>query len=317
MPISTPSGSYLWLAIHTTLFFVRLPVFLSYVAFYLLVLHNLPFPSGLRKLLLWGTMGIPGIWWVDLQLDGVKRGRVAQQSSRLPRGPSVIAANFTSPIDALYLAAVFDPVFTISYPGTRKVRQASLLRMALYALSPAQLREPDPSKLIDLAAIMRRYPDRTIVVFPECGTTNGRGILPLAPSLAAVPADRGIYPVSIRYTAPDITTPVPGLWLAFLWKLLSRPTHCIRVRIAEVQHNGSSADGNGTGSNAGESSSARGALMNGSAESLDGDLTPDEQRTLSNVAEALARLGRNKRVGLNMKDKAAFVELWQKSKSWF
>lgn len=321
LPISTPSGSYLWLAAHATLFFVRLPIFLGYVSLYLLVLHNLPFPLGVRKLLLWGTMAIPGIWWVDLQLDGVKRGHVAQQSGRLPRGPSVIAANFTSPIDSLYLAAVFDPIFTISYPHTRKVRHVSLLRMVLYALSPAQLRDDElqnPAGLVDLAALMRRYPDRTIVVFPECGTTNGRGILPLAPSLAAVPADRGIYPVSIRYTAPDITTPVPGAWLSFLWKLLSRPTHCIRVRIAEVQYNDAAAamngHGNGNGGNAGESSSAHSALLDGPADG--GDVTAEEQRTLDKIAEALARLGRNKRVGLTLQDKAAFVALWQKSRRW-
>ncbi|EJT76091.1 hypothetical protein GGTG_06015 [Gaeumannomyces tritici R3-111a-1] len=311
LPISTPSGSYLWLAAHATLFFVRLPIFLSYVIFYLVVLHNLPFPTGMRKLLLWGTMAIPGIWWVDLQLDGVKRGHVAQQSSRLPRGPSVIAANFTSPIDPLYLAAVFDPIFTISYPNTRKVRHVSLLRIVLYALSPAQVREENQAGLVDLAALMRRYPDRTVIVFPECGTTNGRGILPLAPSLAAVPADTGIYPVSIRYTAPDITTPVPGMWLSFFWGLLSRPTHCIRVRIAEVLYNDAAATISGNRGNAGESSSAHGAVLDGV------DLTAEEQRNLDRVAEALARLGRNKRVGLTLKDKAAFVALWQKSRRWF
>jgi hypothetical protein len=28
----------------------------------------------LRKANLWCIIGIPGIWWVDLQVDGVRRG---------------------------------------------------------------------------------------------------------------------------------------------------------------------------------------------------------------------------------------------------
>ncbi|KAH8841705.1 hypothetical protein MCOR27_010422 [Pyricularia oryzae] len=306
MPISTPSGSFLWVLAHTGIFLVRLPLFIAYMVVYFTILHYLPFPSGVRKILLWITMGIPGIWWVDLQLDGVKRGKVSQQSDKLPKAPCVIAANFTSPIDALYLAAVFNPVFTISYPSSRKVRHVGLPRMFLHALGRSQLtQEPDPRSLTDVAELLRKYPGRIVVVFPECGTTNGRGILPLAPSLASVPADTGIYPVSIRYTAPDITTPVPGLWGSFLWKLLSRPRHCIRVRIAEVQHNGAAAVKNGSSSNG------------GTADAGPNDLTPEEHQTLDKVAEALARLGRNKRVGLTVQDKTAFVQLWKKSKGWF
>ena len=40
------------------------------------------------------------------------------------------------------------------------------------------------------------------------------------------------------------------------------------------------------------------------------DLTADEQRLLDRVAEALARLGRSKRVGLTLEDKKAFVKAW-------
>ncbi|RYC77216.1 hypothetical protein BFJ63_vAg19909 [Fusarium oxysporum f. sp. narcissi] len=37
-------------------------------------------------------------------------------------------------------------------------------------------------------------------------------------------------------------------------------------------------------------------------------VSPDEQRVLDRIGEALARLSRVKRVGLTMKDKAAFVD---------
>ncbi|KAK5660166.1 hypothetical protein OQA88_13635 [Cercophora sp. LCS_1] len=306
LPALTPS-SKIFATVRIFLFLLRLPLFLSYTALYLLFLHHLPLPSFIRKLLLWGIIAIPGIWWVDLQLDGVKRGSLSQQpASRVPHPCSVIAANFTSPLDALYLAAVFDPIFTISYPHTRKVRHVGLLGAIWAALSPAQLAsDPSPKGLTDLRALLEKYPDRVVAVFPECATTNGKGILPLSPSLLAVPSDAAIFALSMRYTPPDVTTPVPGAWGRFLWKLLSRPTHCIRVRIAEGMYNTSVAT-NGTSRHEG---SERGEGAEGS-----GDLTMEEQRMLDRVADALARLGRAKRVGLTVGDKRNFVDAWKKTK---
>ncbi len=248
-------------------------------------------------------MAIPGIWWVDLQIDGVKRGHLSEQPpSRVPHPGSIIAANFTSPVDAVYLAAIFDPIFTISYPGSRKVMHVSLFGAVTQALSPTQLARPLASGLTDLRALVAANPDRVVVVFPECATTNGKGVLPFSPSLLAAPAKARIFPVSIRYTPPDITTPVPGAWSAFLWKLLSRPTHCIRVRIAEGVVNEIAAV-NGITEEMETSES-------GDDEEEGSDTTPGEQALLDRVAEALARLGRNKRVGLTLRDKQAFVQAW-------
>lgn len=243
-------------------------------------------------------MAIPGIWWVDLQLDGVKRGTLSEQPlERFPHGGSVIAANFTSPIDAIYLAAVFDPVFTISYPGTRKLQRVGLLTAAMRALAPVTTAPPEDAKLVELDQLLERYPDRVIAVFPEAGTTNGKAILPFSPSLLQCPSEVHMYPVSIRYTPSDVTTPIPGQWVKFLWNLLSRPTTCIRVRIAEGQMNSSTAKINGSGD-----LKYRGS--NGSSDSI----SANEQRVLDRIGEALARLGRVKRVGLTMRDKAAFVQ---------
>ncbi|OLN96764.1 putative lysophosphatidic acid:oleoyl-CoA acyltransferase [Colletotrichum chlorophyti] len=292
---------------HAFLFIVRLPIFITYVATYFLLLQHLPFlPVAVRKVLLWGMMGIPGIWWVDLQLDGVRRGTLADQPpQRFPHPGSVIAANFTSPIDAIYLAAIFDPIFTISYPNTRSVERISLLRAVLYALSPVRFAPSPGAKLTDLAALLERYPDRVIAVFPEGGTTNGKGVLPFTPSLLAADPEVHIFPVSIRYTPADITTPIPGRWFKFLWDLLSRPTTCIRVRVAESILNSSAAHTNGVSSSTASSGSAQ-RRMGGDVPSL----SVEEQRVLDKVGEALARLCRNKRVGLTLKDKVAFVDAW-------
>ncbi|KAI1396058.1 hypothetical protein F4819DRAFT_153813 [Hypoxylon fuscum] len=309
IPSTTPTSilTTLW---HSAIFLFRLPLFLSYSAIFFLFIDHLPsfiIPQVARKLLLWTLLGIPGIWWVDLQLDGVKRGSLSQQpSSRFPNARAIIAAQFTSPIDALYLAAIFDPIFTISYPGTRKVQRVSLLRAILVALSPPTLSPSSPTSLTTLRALVEQNPHRVIAVFPEMSTTNGKGILPFSPSLLSAPADARIFPISIRYTPPDITTPVPGAYLGFLWNLLSRPTHLIRVRIAEGVTNGSAATTNGDG------------LINSLSEKAGDEdgahLTPEEQALLDSIAEALARLARNKRVGLTLRDKAAFIQAWSKGK---
>ena len=250
-------------------------------------------------------MAIPGIWWVDLQLDGVKRGTLADQPrDRFPHPGSVIAANFTSPIDAIYLAAIFDPVFTVSYPGTRRVQKVGLLGAVINALAPVKTGPPSDTALVTVSELLHEYPGRVIAVFPESGTTNGKAILPFSPSVLETPADVHIFPVSLRYAPADVTTPVPGQWIRFLWNLLSRPTTTIRVRVAEGQVNSAAAATNGVSEAPGELRSRH----------VDGEVDSNEQRVLDRIGEALARLSRVKRVGLTMRDKAAFVDAYKKRK---
>ncbi|EGR46307.1 uncharacterized protein TRIREDRAFT_80310 [Trichoderma reesei QM6a] len=300
LPVSSTSSPLSTLT-HALLFLVRLPIFLTYALGYFLLFHPLPLPVFARKIALWGLMAIPGIWWIDLQLDGVKRGTLSEQPrERVPHPGSVIAANFTSPIDAVYLAAVFDPVFTVSYPGERRVRKIGLLSAIMMALAPVNTGPPDEgANLVDLKDLIKQYPNRVIAVFPECGTTNGKAILPFSPSILQTPPDVHIFPVSLRYTPPEITTPLPGQWLRFLWTLLSRPTTCIRVRIAEGTTNKAASSSAGAGS--GELTYRGGST---------GGVSSEEQKLLDWIGEALARLSRVKRVGLTMKDKAAFVKAW-------
>ncbi|KAK4100149.1 hypothetical protein N658DRAFT_473744 [Parathielavia hyrcaniae] len=321
LPVTTPSSIFGTL-FHAVVFVFRLPFFLTFAAANFVLLQHLSFlPFVARKLFLWVLLTIPLVWWVDLQLDGVKRGALSQQPrSRVPHPRSIIAANFTSPLDALYLAAVFDPVFVASHPASRKVRHISLWSAIFAALSPsAQLLDLDEweaqnsGRLTDLRALVARHPDRVIAVFPECGTTNGKGILPLSPCLLTAPAESAIFPLSMRYTPPDVTTPVPatgwfpiGVWAGFLWKLLGRPTHCIRVRIAEAAYNTTSAT-NGV-SEAHQVLPPRGEWRG------EDEPTTEEQRLLDQIGEALARLGRAKRVGLTLKDKKAFVAAWTKGR---
>ena len=160
----------------------------------------------------------------------------------------------------------------------------------------------------NLANLLQQHPHQPIVVFPECTTTNGRGILPCSPSLLTAPATAKIFPISLRYTVPDITTPVPHTYFAFLWNLLSEPTHCIRVRIAESLHN----------QKAGQYEALRDDRASSSETLLgseDGEgMTASERRVLDRVMDALARLARIKRVGLGVSDKQGFIRSYKKAK---
>lgn len=308
------------MSFHVFLAIIRIPLLVTASLAYFLLFSWTPIGSLGKKAALWVILGIPGIWWVDLQVDGVKRGSLGKNSTRLPHPGSVIASSFTSPIDALYLAAIFDPLFTRSFPNTRKVQKITLWQAIMDALtlSPA---DPAPNaKLDDIATILKDHPDRCIAVFPECTATNGRGILPFSPGLLTVPEKVKIFPVSLRYTPADITTPVSDSYLTFLWNLNSKPTHCIRVRIAEATYNNAySVPRRDQRRNSYETNllddlhaplEKRNKPVDGSLASL----TNEESVVLDKIGEALARLGRIKRVGLTVEDKEKFLKVWNKRK---
>lgn len=304
---------------------------------YFAVLQWLPIGSLGKKASLWCILGVPSLWWIDLQVDGVKRGfvsilreqmqfstnvidrRLASQRARLPISKCIIASSFTSPIDPVYLAAVFDPIFTASYPNTRKVERLSLLQAILRSFSYPLVNPPSDTQLVDLSELLEKYQSRPIVVFPECTTTNGRGILPLSRSLVSVPPRTKIYPVSLRYTEADVTTPVPGTYVTFLWNLLCKPTHFIRVRVAEYVTVSSrtlspSSQAQSTSTDFFEDDEPASFLEEYAGSNDDSELTKSEIAVLDYVGESLARLGRVKRVGLGVKEKQDFVDIWTRHK---
>lgn len=237
-----------------------------------------------------------------------------QQQARLPQPGSVIAASFTSPIDAVYLAAIFDPVFTTSYPDTRQVEHISLLQAILQAFSQPSTRPAPGTKLVDVSTLVEKYPNRPIVIFPECTTTNSRAILPLSHSLLGVPTKTKIFPVSLRYTPVDVVTPLPGTYISFLWNLLSKPTHCIRVRIAEYVTGELTAMDTPPALSTRKSTYHTNYLDTLGQDTEGGEVSASEKALLSQVGESLARLGRVKRVGLGVKEKQDFVRMWTKTR---
>ena len=249
---------------------------------------------------------------LNIQFSSLAR----HHNARLPQPGSIIASSHTSPIDSLYLAAIFDPIFTASFPSTYLVQRISLFDAILRAFRYPQSEPPSGAKLIELKTLVSQSPGQAVVVFPESTTTNGKGVLPFNSSLLSAGSNIRIFPISLRYTAADITTPLPGTYLGFLWNLLSKPTHCIRVRIAESVNVGS-------GSSTMRSSTISSGLAYDDTvsssdtllESEDTDSsTSADRRALDKVAEALARLGRVKRVGLGVKDKENFIKSFSRAK---
>ena len=243
----------------------------------------------------------------------------------------------------LYLAAIFDPIFTLSQTGSRLVCPVSL-EAALAGCFDITAPPPfNPHEPIELSDLVKQNKGRVIVVFPEATTSNGRGILKFSQSLLSASPDTKIFPVSLRYTPADIVTPIPG-WLEairFIWRLNSRPTHCIRVRIGApitVSSAPQTSDSPGTRSKTAAKSSSRAStgrktgfesnffdtLQSSPAEKVAGDegeegdeeMSEQEGRVLDAVSDTLARLGRVKRVGLGVEEKRGFVDAWWKRRNY-
>lgn len=137
-----------------------------------------------------------------------------------------------------------------------------------------------------------------------------------------------MYPVNLRYTPQDVTTPVSGGYISWLYQLLSKPSHQMRVRVAMRVYNSDSIDS--PAKKMDEKASASGfegsvfdtqEMRNGDLEQEvlgmevdtgegEGEVSAQEQRVLDRVAEDLARLGRVKRVGLDVGDKIEFLRVW-------
>ena len=65
------------------LYVCRVPLLLVFALSYFAFLQFMPIGVLGRKASLWCILGVPGIWWIDLQIDGVKKGYAAHRYSLL------------------------------------------------------------------------------------------------------------------------------------------------------------------------------------------------------------------------------------------
>ena len=62
------------LPLHLFLLALRVPLLVCVTIIYSIAFSWLSLGSLAKKAALWVILGIPGVWWIDLQIDGVKRG---------------------------------------------------------------------------------------------------------------------------------------------------------------------------------------------------------------------------------------------------
>lgn len=83
LPIpAEPAGLYL--PFHIFLFTIRIPFLLAFSLSYFLFLQWLPIGAIGTKASMWCIIGVPSIWWVDIQIDGVRRGCIQPLNSAKP-----------------------------------------------------------------------------------------------------------------------------------------------------------------------------------------------------------------------------------------
>jgi hypothetical protein len=76
LPVPPPPVGIIWQPLYFFLFCVRAPFFVAFSLLYFCILEWISVGRRLKYGVLWLMLGIPGVWWVDLQVDGVKRGYV-------------------------------------------------------------------------------------------------------------------------------------------------------------------------------------------------------------------------------------------------
>jgi hypothetical protein len=76
LPVPPPPVGLAWTPIYAFLFLCRIPFVVGLSVFYFGIVEWLPVGGTIKYALLWALLGLTGVWWVDFQVDGVKRGYV-------------------------------------------------------------------------------------------------------------------------------------------------------------------------------------------------------------------------------------------------
>ncbi|KAH7922444.1 hypothetical protein BV22DRAFT_1037467 [Leucogyrophana mollusca] len=281
-----------------------------------------------------------GFWWIPAELVTRKRGK-APISSWRPAAGDLIVSNWVSWVEILWLAYRYDPIFvlpvsnaavipvsstpgdaSISYtPGRRtgtgsaaisssqrvmSTRRPILGFKVVSLLSMIRLTGQTPqSSSTELRSIeeIRRSSDRPLVIFPECTTSNGRGLLRFAAIFKGVdvpPKGYNIFVMCVRYDPPSSLKPtlsysVPSTSFTPLRHLYNvataLPPQSISIRLLSLSDSPSSQ-----------------LFMVSEVVPSPG---PDDDVLSEACAVLIAQIGKMKRVGLGWEDKAAFLDFYR------
>ncbi|KAF8484950.1 hypothetical protein DFH94DRAFT_717254 [Russula ochroleuca] len=192
------------------------------------------------------SLFVLGLWWIPVEQVSRRRGRSSgTREPWLPGAGDLIISNWVSWIEILWLAFRFDPIFVLPLssnpvqqrdthletratgrrtgtgsaaisPTTKPLAQrvnivgfhkASLLRIIMSTgRTPLDASSGNYSSLEEI----RSSANRPLVVFPECTTSNGRGLLKFAELFKDCPVPvKGfkVFVMCIRYDPPTHLSP--------------------------------------------------------------------------------------------------------------
>lgn len=142
-----------------------------------------------------------------------------------PRGGDIVVVNQSSPIDILLLTYLY-PSALFTKCDNEMLFQTESAVSAFFSRFFSLGRVRQGVTINDLASKQSAYRDRVILVFPECTTSNNRGLLAFCPLMV----DEA-YVMSIKYNnPPHLSTPVPGKYWNFIWSLGSVMSHGCRLK---------------------------------------------------------------------------------------
>ncbi|KAK3819613.1 MAG: hypothetical protein J3Q66DRAFT_335040 [Benniella sp.] len=255
-----------------------------------------------------------GFFWVKHDVVTLKRGRSAGVHKTTPgrkatTSGDLIICNWASYLDVVYLAFRFDPVFTQLYPETLTVRRISFWKALTLSGSYPELSPPEGVEtlpLLDFVKAMHKKGSGPVVVFPEGTTTNNRAILKFVPifkdwSVPETSINIKIMAIKYEYNkfAPTFTI---GLGSSFLLGHLFRTSaQFYNTMIVKSLAQDESPSNPHFSALDGLSSTPTGAAT--------GAVDLVEEDPLGGVIiNLMGRITRFRKLGLNMKDKADFLD---------
>ncbi|KDQ64853.1 hypothetical protein JAAARDRAFT_202123 [Jaapia argillacea MUCL 33604] len=270
-----------------------------------------------------------GLLWIPVEVVSRKRGKGTKVGSWSPRAGDIIISNWVSWIEILWLAFRYNPIFLLPIPsspiptpqiqspsrnqpqtpgrrtGTGSAALSSPTPLTHTSTPRIPINKFKPVSLLQIIGVTGTIPqpdegqggmsledirsksDRPVVLFPECTTSNGRGMLRFGEvGLDEVITGKGynVFLMCVRYDPPTplsstLTHSIPSSTmnpLPHLFQLttsLAPPTLSVRL------------------------------------------VAPSEPLDQGGVEDAIAGIGKMKRIGMGWEDKARFLDFyWGKTK---
>ncbi|EAU84701.1 hypothetical protein CC1G_00220 [Coprinopsis cinerea okayama7 len=282
---------------------------------------------------------ILGLFWIPVDYTTRKRGKnVKDAIAWNPKAGDLIVSNWASWIEIVWLAIRFNPIFVVPIPekdvsfsnasggspiayrpgrrtgtGSANINQVSRTqtqRIPIAGFKKASLWEmimstgyaPSPrgSETVHSLEEIRKSSRRPLVVFPECTSSNARGLLRFADVFKKDVPIKGynVHVLCVRYDPPTAMTPTPShsipsgilnpLPHVFTLATSLSPV-AISVRLLPLAESPSSQ-------------------LFVASEIVSGD--PDEDQLAESCAVLIAQIGKLKRTGKGWEDKTSLLELY-------